>query len=88
MERSSKPLSRTSAAQLPVDTARLVAFGSHDVQAAEWLHALPKLNVGATSGHISCDGYSSLMPGTGDNFGFLLVVLGVEHAVDDAVLLE
>ena len=44
-------------AQLAVDTAGLVPLGAHDVQAADGFHALAKLDVGAASGHVGCDGH-------------------------------
>ena len=63
-------------------------LGAHDVQAADRLHALAKLDVGAAPGHVCGDGHGAFLAGAGDDLGLLLVVLGVEHAVDDAVLLE
>ena len=48
----------------------------------------PELDVGAAAGHVGGDGDRAALAGAGDDFGFLLVVLGVEDGVDDALALE
>ena len=45
-------------------------------------------HVGAATGHVGRDGDRSEPAGLGDDAGLLLVVLGVEHVVRDAPLLE
>ena len=81
-------LARATAAQLAVDAAGFVALGADHVQAAEFGHARPEFNVGAAAGHVRGDGHRAALAGARDDFGFLLVILGVEHGVDDALLLQ
>ena len=45
-------------------------------------------DVGATAGHVGGDGDRAAPSGLGDDAGLLLVVLGVEHVVRDAALVE
>ena len=45
-------------------------------------------DVGAAAGHVGGDGHGSLAAGLGDDLGLALVVLGVEHLVLDAALVE
>src|SRR3990167_6330389 len=40
-----------------------------------------ELDVDAAAGHVRCDGDRPLPPSRGDDLGFALVVLGVEHLV-------
>ena len=42
-------------------------------------------NVGAAARHVRGDGDGALAAGLGDDFGFFLMLLGVEHVVFDAV---
>ena len=45
-------------------------------------------NVGAAAGHVSGDGDHAFASGLGDDFGFALVVLGIQHHVLDALFLQ
>ncbi len=45
-------------------------------------------DVGTTAGHVGGDGDRTRATGLGDDLGFLVVVLGVEHLVLDAFLLQ
>ena len=80
-------LARAAAAQLAVDAAGLVALGADDVQAAGLGDAGAEFDVGAAAGHVGGDGDGAALAGARDDLRFLLVVLGVEHGVDDAVAL-
>ena len=81
-------LAGATASQLAVDAAGFVAFGADNVQAAGFRHARPEFNIGAAAGHIGGDGDGAALAGAGDNLGFLLVILGVEDGMDDAIALE
>ena len=63
-------------------------LGTHDMQATDGFYALAKLDVGTAPGHVGSDSHSTLLPGTSDDLGLLLVVFCVENAMDDAVFLE
>jgi len=76
-------LAGAAAAQLPVNPARFVPLGSHDVQAPGIRHARPQLDIRAAPGHIRRNGHGAALTGAGDDFRLLLVKLGVEHRVDD-----
>ena len=58
-----------------------MAFGAEDVQAAEFDDAFPELDVRTAARHVGGDGHLAGLTGLRDDFGFLRVVLGVEHAV-------
>ena len=58
------------------------------VQAADVGDAGAEFDVGAAAGHVGGDGDGAALAGAGDDLGFLLVVLGVEDGVDDALPLE
>ena len=88
VRRTRVALARAAAAQLAVDAARLVALGAQHVQAAQLGDPGAQFDVGAAPGHVGGDGDRALLPGAGHDLGLLLVVLGVEHRVDDALLLE
>ena len=88
VRRAGVALARAAAAQLPVDAARLMALGGQHVQAAQLGDAGPEFDVGAAAGHVRGDGHRALLAGAGHDLGLLLVVLGVEHRVHDALLLE
>ena len=45
-------------------------------------------NVGAAAGHVGGDGDRALASGLRDDLGFLLVILGVQDDVLDALLLQ
>ena len=70
-----------ASAQLAVDAARVVAFGSDDGESARLLGFGGQLDVGSAAGHVGGDGHGSGAAGFGDNVGFLLVQLGVQHLV-------
>ena len=76
-------LARASAAQLTVDSARLVAFRTQDIQPSKLVYALAKLDVGASARHVGCDCDRAPLPCLRDNFGFLRVVFGIQNIVGD-----
>ncbi len=88
MRRTGVALAGTTAPQLAVNAAGLVALGADDVQAAGVRHAGAKFDVGAAAGHVGGDGDTTSLAGARDDFGFLLMVLGVEDGVDDAFAFE
>ena len=51
-------------------------------------HAGAEFDVGAAAGHVGGDGHGAALAGARDDLGFLLVILGVEDGVDDALALE
>ena len=77
-------LAARTAAQLVVDAAAFMALGAQDVQAAQVHHAVAQHDVRAASGHVGGNGHLALLTGLGHDFGFLLVLFGVEHVVRDA----
>ncbi len=81
-------LAGAAAAQLAVDAARFVALGAEHEEAAELGHAFAQLDVRAASRHVGGDGDGAALAGEGDDLGFPLVVLGVEHLMGDAGVLE
>jgi len=81
-------LAGAAAAQLAVDAARLVALGADHVEAADLVDAGPEFDVGTAAGHVGGDGDGAALSGAGDDLGLLLVELGVEHGVHDALALE
>ena len=58
----------------------------HAVQAG--LQVAAQHDVGAAAGHVGGNGNRADLAGPGDDLRFLLVVLGVEHLVRDALFLE
>ena len=88
LRRAGIALTPRTAAQLVVDAPRLVPLRADDVESAERLHALAELDVRAAPRHIRRDRDRTLLPRVRDDLGFLLVELGVEDDVRDAVLLE
>ena len=77
-------LARATTAELAVDAAGFVALGAEHVEATEFAHALAEADVGTAASHIGGDGDGTILTSHGDNIGFLLVVLGVQHLVRDA----
>ena len=72
-----------------------MALGADHVQSAGLLGAGAELDIGASAGHVCCDGYIPdrlpvrvlmLLPGLGDNVCLALVLLGVKHFMLDAEL--
>ena len=74
-------LAGATAAELAVDAAGFVALGADDEQAAGFRHALAEFDVGAAAGHVGGHGDGARLAGAGDDFGFLLVELGVEDGM-------
>jgi hypothetical protein len=81
-------LARAPATQLPVNAAGFVAFCADDMQAADVSDTRAEFNVGAAACHVRRDGDSAALAGSRHDFGFLLVIFGVQDGVDDALLLE
>jgi len=65
-----------------------VPFGAEDVQPALSCYAVPEHNVGPASRHVGRDGDRSRLPRHGHDFGFLFVMLGVEHLVAHSFTLQ
>ena len=65
-----------------------MALCAKDVQTSEFAHALAKDNVRAAASHVRGNGHVALLACLGNDLCFLGVVLGIEHAVGDADLLE
>ena len=82
-------LAAGAAAQLPVDAPRLVALGAEDVQAAQVRRRpAPSLMSVPRPAMLVAMVTAPRWPAVGDDLGFLLVVLGVQHVVLDAAPLE
>src|SRR5579885_2871829 len=88
VRRAGVALAGAATAQLAVNAPRFVAFGAQDVQATQLGHAGAEFDVGAATGHVGGAGDGAALAGTGDDFGLLLVILGVEDGVDQAFTLE
>ena len=79
MGRTRIALARATAAQLAIDAAGFMPLRADDMQAARIGHAWAEFNIGAAAGHVGGDGDGAALAGARDDFGFLLVVLRVEH---------
>src|SRR5512140_3166356 len=77
-----------AAAQLVVDPAGLVALRPDDVEPSLFDDTLAQLDVHAAAGHVRGDGHLARMARLGDDLRLLLVVLGVQYVVGDAVARE
>src|SRR5581483_3230695 len=88
LARARVALAAGAAAELVVDAPRLVAFGADEVQAADVSDARAEHDVGAAAGHVGRDRHGGGLPRLGDDRGLPLVLLGVQHVVADAALLE
>src|SRR5439155_1985896 len=86
--RSWVALSRAASSQLAVDAAGFMAFRADDVQASGFSDAEAQLDVRAAAGHVGRDGDGAALTGARDDFRFLLVILGVEHRMNNARLLQ
>ena len=58
------------------------------MQTAKVNHAFAQHDVRTTASHVGGNGYAASLASQGNNFGFLLVLFGVEHAVGDAELCQ
>ncbi len=76
-------LPRATAAELAVDAPGFVAFAADHVQPAEAGHAFAELDVGAAARHVGGDGDGTALARARDDFGFALVVFGIEDVVRD-----
>ena len=83
--RSGISLAASAAAQLVVDAARLVPLGADDMEATSFAHTGAELDVRPASGHVRGNGHRLRLSGLGDNGGFPLVLLGVQHLVRNAL---
>ena len=84
LARTGVALTRTAAAQLAVDSPRLVAFRADDVQTAEVGHALAELDVRAAPRHVRRDRHRAAHAGERDDLRLAGVVLRVQHLVRNA----
>ena len=65
-----------------------MALRADDEEAAEFRHALTELDIRTAACHVRRDRHGALLAGARDDLCFLLVELGVEHVVRDAILPE
>ena len=82
------PLPSRAAAQLVVDPAGLVPLRPDDVEPPLPDDPLAQLDVHAAAGHVRGDGHPSRMARLGDDLRLLLVVLGVQNVMGNAVARE
>jgi hypothetical protein len=73
--------------RLPFGADALASGGVVDAVQARF-EVAAEHDVGAAAGHVGGDGDGADLAGAGDDLRFLLVVLGVQHLVRDAGLLE
>src|SRR5690606_24241231 len=88
LRRARVALAAGAAAELPVDTTRVVPLGADDGKAAGLAYARPELDVGTAAGHVRRDGDAAGVACFGDDLGLALVLLGVEDVVRDAAELQ
>src|SRR6056300_1985159 len=81
-------LTRTTSAQLAINTAAAVAFGSYDHESAFVADSFAQLDVGSSTGHVGCNGNGARLTGSGDDLGFLHVEFRVENGVGDFLAFE
>ena len=77
-----------TSAQLVVDTAGFVAFGTQHVEAAYFGNSGAESDIGTTTCHVGGDGHLTLVAGELDDFCFAAVVLGVQNFVGDALFFQ
>ena len=65
-----------------------MSLGADDVQTADIGNTFAEHDVGAAPGHVGGDRHAATLAGVGDDVGFLLVQLGVEHGVLNTHLVE
>ena len=61
-----------------------MSLSSQDVEATQIRYTFAKDNVGSTTCHIGGNGHIFFLPGIGDNFRLLLMMLGVEHGMGNS----
>src|SRR6266496_5492884 len=76
-------LAATAAAQLIVDTPRLVSFRTNHHQPAQLAHTFTQHNVRTTAGNVGRQRDGALLTSLDNNGGLALVVFGVEDFVCD-----
>jgi len=69
--------------ELAVDAARLMALGAQNKEATQLTDTGTELDVGATSCHVGGNGDCAFLARFGNNFGFTVVLTGVEHVVNN-----
>ena len=74
-------LTATTAAELVVDTARLMTLGTNHHETALVGYAFAKHDIGTTAGNVGGEGDGTRLAGAGDNLSFALVVLRVQRFV-------
>ena len=65
-----------------------MAFRTDDMQAADFLHARPKLDIRTTTGHVRRDRHGTQLTCPRHDFSFTFVMLRVQHVMDDALPLK
>ena len=63
-------------------------LGVLDLRRLRHRHAFAELDVGSAAGHVRRDRHRARLSRAGDDLGLALVVLGVQHVVDDPRALE
>ena len=81
-------LPAAAADELAVDACGVMEFRADHVQAAEFLHAVAKLDVGAAASHVRRDGDLPMLARLRDDLRLSLDVPRVEHGVYEARLGE
>ena len=69
--------------QLIIDSTTLMTFGPQDMEPALIGHALTQYNIRTTTRHVGGDRHSPLLACHGNNFGFLLMILGIQDLMGD-----
>ena len=61
---------------------------THDEKAAQLRHTIPQLNISTAACHVGGNGHGRFLTGIGNNLRFLLMELGIQHAVRNIALLQ
>jgi hypothetical protein len=62
---------------LPVYSRGFMSFREYNVQAPFFRNSGAQFDISAPAGHIGGNGYSTEIPGSGDDGGLFLILLGV-----------
>ena len=61
---------------------------THDEKTAQLRHTIPQLNISTAACHVGGNGHGRFLTGIGNNLRFLLMELGIQHAVRNIALLQ
>ena len=81
-------LSSGTAAQLIVNTSRLMALGTDDLQSSCRPRVVIQLDICTTAGHIRGNGHGAVLTGKSHDLGLALMEFCVQHFVRDALLTQ